>query len=64
LAQASAQALRAGRSKAVLLTGDEVPQQLPAPRPFASRNQKMIPEAGAKMAAKRREWRSQMTAGR
>ena len=58
-AVAATRAWREGRSRAVLLEGDAVPQQQPAARPFARHGGARAPDvgAGARMAEKRREWR-------
>ena len=56
-AAATAQALREGRSRAVMLEGEDVPKQHPEARPFARTRRAHAADAGAKMAAKRREWR-------
>ena len=44
-----------------LLEGDDVPRQHPEARPFETRgnkNRAAAPDRGARMAAKRREWRA------
>ena len=56
-AAATARALREGRSRAVMLEGEDVPKQHPEARPFARTRRAHAADAGAKMAAKRREWR-------
>ena len=51
----------AGRSRVALLEGDDVPRQHPEARPFETRgnkNRAAAPDRGARMAAKRREWRA------
>ena len=57
-AAATAQTLREGRSRAVMLEGEDVPKQHPEARPFARVRRAHAADAGAKMAAKRREWRA------
>ena len=59
-------AWKAGRSKSKLLTGDAVPKQYPAARPFNASNRQGAgggegaKEAARRMASKRREWRRNM----
>ena len=56
----STQAWRAGRSKAMLLEGDNVPKQHPAARPFQRQGGSRAADVanGVRMAEKRKEWRS------
>ena len=63
-AVAATRAWREGRSRAVLLEGDAVPQQQPAARPFARHGGARAADvgAGARMAEKRREWRGKSDA--